>query len=186
MSEEYEVTIRKKDSSAEGAVGCLILIILFPIIGPCLFGGDKNKNEAPVPVVQTTSPAPVVQTTSPAPVVQTASPAPVVQTFSPAPYSGGQVQQPPVRRPVRLRCRACKGQGKIYVWPTCPACLGHCKIVDYARTEQNNRRRNNRSFNRNNHNQRVYYKNCPSCGGRGKLKQINNCHECVGRGSIVR
>lgn len=156
MSEEYEITIRKKNNSAEGAIGCLILILLIPIIGPCFFECDKKDSQESLP--------------------------------STVAYSGEVVQQPVkaklLRKSASVRCRTCRGDGKIDVWSICPICNGRCRIVDHTKTARNVKV--DRLFNRRNNRLQVYYKNCPSCKGRGKLKQIDNCHECAGTGSIVR
>lgn len=111
---------------------------------------------------------------------------------SPVSYTPVYNSKPPQRLPApppikRICCRACGGDGKINVSPVCPTCNGQRKVVDQERTRQNAANDIARSIRRKQaYKPKTYYKYCPFCNGRGKVRQVDNCRECGGAGSLIQ
>jgi len=161
MSDEYEITgiIVKKKESNDGCAGCLGALFLIAILGACFESCFGNGDKSRTSLESRENVTSGVQ--------QYANPAP-----------------PPIKR---IRCRACGGDGKINVSPVCPTCNGQRKVVDQERTRQNAARDLARSIRRKQSYQpKTYYKYCPFCNGRGKVRQVDNCRECGGSGSLIQ
>lgn len=161
MSDEYEITgiIVKKKESNDGCAGCLGALFLVAILGSCFESCFSNGGKSWTSLESREDVTSGVQ--------QYANPAP-----------------PPIKR---IRCRACGGDGKINVSPVCPTCNGQRKVVDQERTRQNAANDIARSIRRKQaYKPKTYYKYCPFCNGRGKVRQVDNCRECGGTGSIIQ
>lgn len=161
MSDEYEITgiIVKKKESNDGCAGCLGALFLVVILGACFESCFSNGGKSRTSLESREDVTSDVQ--------QYANPAP-----------------PPIKR---IRCRACGGDGKINVSPVCPTCNGQRKVVDQERTRQNAANDIARSIRRKQaYKPKTYYKYCPFCNGRGKVRQVDNCRECGGAGSLIQ
>lgn len=161
MSGEYEITgiIVKKKESNDGCAGCLGALFLVAILGACFESCFSNGGKSRTSLESRENVTSGVQ--------QYANPAP-----------------PPIKR---IRCRACGGDGKVNVSPVCPTCNGQRKVVDQERTRQDAAKDFARSIRRKQSYQpKTYYKYCPFCNGRGKVRQVDNCRECGGSGSLIQ
>lgn len=161
MSEEYEITgiiVRKKDSN-DGCAGCIGAVVLLVILGAFFESCLGNGGKSVNSSNQMTD--------TPSSIQQPA-----------------KLNSPPIRQ---IRCRACGGDGKVNVSPVCPTCNGNRKVIDQERTRQNVARDIARSVRRKQGYQpKTYYKNCPFCKGRGKVRQLDNCRECSGTGVLTQ
>lgn len=161
MSDEYEITgiIVKKKESNDGCAGCLGALFLVAILGSCFESCFSNGGKSRTSLESREDVTSGVQ-----------------QYENPSP--------PPIKR---IRCRACGGDGKINVSPVCPTCNGQRKVVDQERTRQNAANDIARSIRRKQaYKPKTYYKYCPFCNGRGKVRQVDNCRECGGSGSLIQ